>query len=410
MRRLIDKKSLIIISIFLCTAVLLLGTGLPGTHAADKNPVKIGCLTPLSTPGDSAAGKRIGWGAELAAKYINEEMGGVLCGRHVEVVMGDDAGTPSEGIAGFRRLVEKDGVSAVVGQYHSSVCLALVKVATDLEVPLISTGAASAKITATESPYIFSIISLTDQYGMFWVDFAKHMGWNKMGIMSEDTDYGTDLVTAAKKYAKDAGIEVKSIVYPRTSSDLTPMLLEMKAWEPQVVIDAAVPPTAYLLVKQAGDVGLFPKTPMIASYNWCALPEYWNAVGDNGRYILFADHFRKGMAATFLGEWLISKYRQLHDEDPTYYAINAFGEVMVIAQAINMAQSENPKAIAKALVKWPFLDWSGIVDFKEEKGPSWHLVSAPLLMFQMTQVRQEFKDTKLVWPPKFGGDGKIDTP
>jgi branched-chain amino acid transport system substrate-binding protein len=107
---------------------------------------------------------------------------------------------------------------------------------------------------------------------------------------------------------------------------------------------------------------------------------------------------------------VVSKYRELHNEDPTYYAINAFGEILVIAQAINMAQSDNPKEIAEALVKWPYLDWAGVVDFKEEKGPMWHHVSAPLVMFQVTDVNQSFDDTKLIWPFKFGGDGKIVSP
>lgn len=410
MRRLIGKKCLTIVSILIAVAVLLWGMSPGNASAADKKPIKIGCLTPLSTPGDAAAGKRISWGAELAVKYINEEMGGLLGGRPVQMVLEDDAGTPTEGVGGFRKLVQKDGVCAVIGQYHSSVCLGLVKVATDLEVPLFSTGAASVKITMTESPYIFSIVSLSSAFGEFWVDFAKTMGWNKIGIMSEDTDYGTDLVTATKKQAADAGIEVKSIVYPRTSTDLTPMLLEMKAWEPQVLIDGAVPPTAYLLVKQASDVGLFPKTPMIASYNWCALPEFWDAVDKNGKYILFADHFKKGVVTTFLGEWMIGKYRQLHNEEPTYYAMNAFGEMLVIAQAINLGQSDNPKVLAKTLVKWPFLDWSGVVQFQEVKGPMWHHFESPLIMFQMTEVRQPFEDTKVVWPVKLGGDGKIERP
>jgi branched-chain amino acid transport system substrate-binding protein len=409
MRTLRANKSLAIILISIGITILW-GISPVKSHSADKNPVKIGCLTPLSPPGHAAAGKRISWGAELAIKYINEEMGGVLCGRPAELVVEDDAGTPADGIAGFRKLAEKDRVVAVVGQYHSSVALAVVKVATDLEVPLFSTGASSAKITESESPYIFSIISLTTAYGAFWVDFAKQMGWNRITIVAEDTDYGSGLVTAVKKYGSDAGMEIKSTVYPRTSTDLTPMLLEVMAWKPHVVINAGAPPTAYLVVKQAADIGLFPKTPMIASYNWCTLPEYWDALDKNGKYILFSEHFKKGMKTTFLGDWMVSKYRELHKEEPTYYAVNAFGEIMVTAQAINLAQSDNPKAVAKALVKYPFLDWSGIVEFKEEKGPMWHHVSAPLVMFQVTETKQALDETKIIWPAKFGGDGKIVIP
>jgi len=54
------------------------------------------------------------------------------------------------GLAGFRKLAQKDNVAAVIGQYHSSVCLAVNKVAQDLGVPLFSTGASSPDITPVE--------------------------------------------------------------------------------------------------------------------------------------------------------------------------------------------------------------------------------------------------------------------
>jgi len=379
-------------------------------QAQSKDPIKIGLLTPFSPPGDPAAGKRIRWGAELAIKYINEEMGGVLCGRPVSLAVEDDAGQPSDGIAGFRRLVQQEKVVAVLGQYHSSVCIALVKLASDLEVPLFSTGAASAKITESESPYIFSIMSLTPSKAEFWVDFAKQMGWKKIAVLAEDTDFGTDHKTWVEKYGEKAGVEIKSVIFPRTLVDLTPMLLQVKTWNPDVIINAGVPPTAYLMVKQAYEIGLFPKTPMIATYSWVLLPEFWDAVGDKGKYILFTTYYKPGMMTTFLGEWMIKKYTELYKEDPTYYALNAFGETMVIAQAVNSAQSEDPKKVAKALIKWPYLDWSGVVEFKEEKGSRWHNVSPPYLMFQVTAPKQEFKENKLLYPPKFGGDAALVKP
>ena len=322
--------------------------------------------------------------------------------------MEDDAGTPADGIAGYRKLVQKDGVVAVVGQYHSSVCIAVTKVANDLGVPLFSSGASSPKITESQSPYIFSIMSLTPSRAQFWVDFAKQMGWKRVAVVAEDTDYGTGFKTWVEKHGKEAGMEVKSIIFPRTISDLTPMLLEIKAWKPELMINLGVGAAAYLMVKQACDIGLFPKVPMLASFAWPIRPEYWDAVGDKGKGILYTAYYKPGMLTTFLGEWMAPRYKKLHNEDPTFYALNVFGEIIVIAQAINMAQTDDPKAVTEALVKWPYLDWSGVVDFKEPQGMKWHNVSPPHLVLQQTKVRQEFKDSKLVWPPEFGGDGKIE--
>jgi hypothetical protein len=39
----------------------------------------------------------------VGIKYTNKEMGGVLGGGPLELVVEDDAGTPSESIAGYRK-------------------------------------------------------------------------------------------------------------------------------------------------------------------------------------------------------------------------------------------------------------------------------------------------------------------
>lgn len=407
--RLLNCRKLVFPALVLTGFTLLLwGVG-PGVAQA-KKPVKIGLLSPFSPPGDPAAGKRMRWGAELAIKYINEEMGGVLGGRPVKLVVEDDAGTPSEGIAGYRKLVQKDGVVGVVGQYHSSVCLAVNKVARDLGVPLFASGASSPKITGSHNPYIFSIMSLTPDRAKFWISFAKAMGFKRIAMIAEDTDYGTGFEKYIKKFGQEAGLAVKSVIFPRTITDMTPLLLETKAWKPDLVINIGVGPPAYLMVKQAYDIGLFPKAKMLGSYAFPVRPEYWDAVGEKGKYIMYTSYYKPGMLMTHLGNWMAPKYKKLHNEDPTFYGLNVFGEILVIAQAINMAQSADPKDIQKALVDWAYLDWSGPVKFNDAAGIKWHNVSPPHLILQETAVRQPFTKSKLVWPPQFGGDGKIAGP
>lgn len=378
--------------------------------SASSKPIKIGLLSPFSPPGDPAAGKRMQWGAELAIQYINEEMGGVLGGRKVELAVEDDAGTPAEGISGYRKLVQKDGVVAVVGQYHSSVCIAVNKVARDLEVPLFSSGASSPKITESMNPYIFSIMSLTPDRAKFWTGFAKSMQWKKIAIIAEDTDYGTGFNDWVVKLAAAEGIETKSVIFPRTIADFTPLLLETKAWKPDLIINLGVGAPAYLMVKQAYDIGLFPKAKMLASFAFPVRPEYWDATGKKGKYIMYTSYYKPGMLMTDIGEWVVPRYKEKYGEDPTFFALNVFGEMVVIAQALNQAQSDDPKDLAKALVGHPYKDWNGEVLFKEPKGLKWHNVSAPHLVLQQVEVRQPFAESLLVYPPKLGGTGKIAGP
>ena len=61
---------------------------------------------------------------------------------------------------------------------------------------------------------------------------------------------------------------------------------------------------SYLIIKQAYDIGLFPATPMLVSYDLPARPEFWKNLGEKGNYLTFivvlppddeADRARRGV-------------------------------------------------------------------------------------------------------------------
>ena len=115
--------------------------------------------------------------------------------------------------------VQKDGVVAVLGQYHSSVNLAIIEVAKDLGVPIFSTGSSSAKITESHYPEVFRIMALTEDEQEFYISFANAMGFKRVAILAEDTDYGTGIVKWCKKHGTALGMEIKAITFPRTLTD-----------------------------------------------------------------------------------------------------------------------------------------------------------------------------------------------
>src|SRR2546426_2465884 len=133
--------------IALLTTLLIAGLTAP---ALAQKPVKIGVLTPLSPPGDAAAGQFIARGAKMGAEDVNAR-GGVLGGRKIELVVEDDAGTPEKGGAGFRKLASQDQAVAVVGQFHSSVMTAVQALAEQFKVPVFSTQASARQITERRS-------------------------------------------------------------------------------------------------------------------------------------------------------------------------------------------------------------------------------------------------------------------
>ncbi len=379
-------------------------TAAPSPTTASKpapsgEPVRIGVLTPLSPPGDAAAGQLIVRGAELGVKYVNEVMGGVLDGRPIEIVVEDDQGTPEQGVAGYRRLVDEKRVVAVVGQFHSAVNLAVNEIAKDVGVPVFSTQASAKDITAKHYPIAFRTHLIDPIRVEGWLDFIQQQGYTRVALVAEDTDYGIGLIEETKRQIKERGlqVELREFVVDRRSTDLTPQLLQVRDFKPDLVINVAVGQLAYLMVQQAYDIGLFPDTPMLASYDFPVRPEFWKNLGEKGNGLYFIAYYHPRQSLTPIGEWFVKAYEQAYNEPPVYSALSAFGGIVVLAQALNQAGKADPQALIAALENGTFESWYGKVTFPRAEGPYWHQATPSLLILHYTEPQQDWRQAEVVY-------------
>jgi branched-chain amino acid transport system substrate-binding protein len=199
----------------------------------------------------------------------------------------------------------------------------------------------------------------------------------------------------------DVKAELKTIIFDRAVVDLTPQLLEIKNWKPDLVLNGAVGTPVYLIIKQAYDIGLFPAVPMLVSYDLPARPEFWKNMGDKGNYVAFIVYYQPAMKLTARGEAFRTKYREQFKEDPVYGALNGYAQVVLIADAINAAKSEAGDALVKALLENKFQGWNGTISFQHGEGPYWQQWSPPMLFAQYTKLEMPFTEAKIIFPPDF---------
>lgn len=386
------------LGIFLLVALLVAGLSTP---ALAQKPVKIGVLTPLSPPGDASAGQFIVRGAKMGAEDVNAR-GGVLGGRKIELVIEDDAGTPEKGAAGFRKLASQDQVVAVVDQFHSSVMTAAQVLAEQFKVPVFATQASARGITEKHLNYTFRTHVIDPDRVQLWNRWIMERGFKRVALIAENTDYGVGLVEETKSYFKSMGIraELKTTIFDRAVVDLTPQMLEIKSWKPDVVLNGGVGTPVYLVIKQAYDVGLFPATPMLVSYDLPVRPEFWKNLGEKGTYLSFIIYYHPTMRLTGRGEAFRRKYLDQFKEDPIYGAFNGYTQVVLIADALNAARSDKSADLVKALLANKFEGWNGTISFSRGEGPYWQQWTPPMLVTQYTKPEQAFADVKIVFPPE----------
>ena len=382
----------------LCAVALLLGTVAP---VFAQGAVKIGVLTPLSPPGDASAGQFIVRGAKMAADDINAR-GGVLGGRKIELIIEDDSGTPEKGGAGFRKLATQDRVVAVVGQFHSSVMGAVQDLAEQFKIPVFATQASAKGITERHLTYTFRTHVIDPDRVALWNRWIKQQGFKRVAVIAENTDYGVGVVEDTKKQFQtmSVGAELKTIIFDRAVVDLTPQLLEIKNWKPDLLINVGIGTPTYLITKQAYDIGLFPSTPMLVSYDLPARPEFWKNLGEKGNYITFIVYYHPTMKLTSRGEAFRTKYREQFKEEPVYGALNGFAQVALLADAVNAAKSDAPDNIVKALLGTKFEGWNGTISFSRGEGPYWQQWTPPMLFMQYTKPEMGFTEAKIIYPPE----------
>jgi len=364
----------------------------------EAQPIKIGVLCPLSPPGAYGVGQFIKRGAYIAAKYINEH-GGVL-NRTIEIVVEDDAGTPEVGVSAAEKLITKDGVVAITGQYHSSVCLAVQDVCEQYHVPLLVTQASSVKITEKGLNYTFRPHVMDPDRVKFWYKWINERGFTRVAMIAEDTDYGLGLKQYCELWKDELApdIELKIIIVPMASVDVTPQLLEIKDWNPDLLIDACTGATARLVVTQAYDIGLTPDVPILGAHDFPLEPGFWDSVGEKGEGIYFIGYYHPEMNLTDFGEEIRKMYFEEYGEAPIYAALNTAGNIWIIKQAIEQAGSADPEAIYQALRTGTFVTWNTEnVKFPEEEGIYWHHFRMPMIIFQLTEVGQTLDDAKIIF-------------
>ncbi|HEX3883365.1 MAG TPA: ABC transporter substrate-binding protein [Stellaceae bacterium] len=383
---------------------LLTALGGGAVRAADA-PVVVGLEIPLSPPGDPVGGQLIRRGAELAVDYVNKEMKGVDGGKQIALSVEDTQGRTEAGVAGYRKLVSEDHAVAVTGFFHSSVNIAVNEVAHQLGVPTIGTQTSAADVTAKHYPEAFRTHAIDPIRAATWLELVKNKGWKKVSLLAETTDYGIGLVEETKKQNETGklGLDIQAITFDHATTDLTPQLLQIKAFKPDVLINIGVGQPADLMLDQATTIGLTPATPMLISYDAPVRPQFWQLHAKDGAGVYFIAYYSPQQKLSDIGAWFAKAYQAKYNEAPTYGSLNGFGDVAIIAEAIDRAKSIDPKAVTKALGAGTFKSWADApVTFPAADGVYYHNWSPPILILQYTKSGQDWKDATIAVEHKNG--------
>ena len=216
-------------------------------------PLKIGFLADFSGP-LAEFGPAIQTGVELAIKHLNDA-GGVL-GHPVELVVGDTGLDPTQATEEARRLIEVEGVHAIVGPLASSITLAVAEsVATQAGVPVISPSATSPQLTiAEDSDFLFRSTTSDAAQGPVLAQLAASQGLSNVGVLFLNDPYGQGL---ADSFFDAWGGDVLMISIEDGQPSYLSELQQLAGEGAQALIAIAFPQQAEVFLREALEQGLF---------------------------------------------------------------------------------------------------------------------------------------------------------
>jgi len=340
------KKRLIALCVAAAAAAALTVSG----FAADldtENPIKIGYVGALS--GDTALWGQAGLnGMQLTASQINEE-GGIL-GREVQVIGLDGKGVADDSVAAYKRLVEEEGVCAVVGTNFSSCNIPIAAVSDDLKVPVIATAASNELVTVAEDgtlhPYSFRLCFIDSYMGYLAGSYAfNELGLKTCAVIEDITDsYSTSVGDFMVETFTELGGELVAKEEAQNGdNDFRAQLTKIAAAKPDVLFVPWNYENVALIGQQARELGI--ESVLFGADGWDTTELIELSHGAlEGCYYVSRPGFNLPEAAAY-GEVYAEAFNVALETECLY----GNDGVMWIKQAIENAGSDDPTAIRDQL-------------------------------------------------------------
>ncbi|MEJ7014915.1 ABC transporter substrate-binding protein [Sinorhizobium meliloti] len=342
------------LSYLLKTTVAAIVLSATAAHA----DVKFGALYPFS--GQLALlGEESARGLEIAVDEINAAGG--IQGEKVVLVRGD-AVDNNQAIGEARRLISLEQVAAIFGTYSSARSIAASQVAELSGIPYFELGAVADEVTGRGLKYLFRTNPYAADMGKMIVDMvadkiAPGIGKKpeelKIGIIYEDSSYGTSVSTHQANYAKERGLNVVvSSGYPAATVDMSSLVLELKQAGVDVVLQTSYQNDSVLFLQQANEAGYKPAAVIGGGGGYSMQPTA-DAVGhdviDGVLDVDFTQYLVNTKATPGLDAF-VEAYKAKYGSAPrSGHSLNNYVGARALLEAIDKAKGFEPDTIVEAV-------------------------------------------------------------
>ena len=323
-------------------------------------PVKIGAIGPWS--GEMAAGSNFVDEAIALVEMMVKDQGGILGGREVKFVRGDDRGNVAESAGQATKLILDDKVDILtLGGVTAASMSAVADVAEEYKVPYVSFGHFKGVIQKKYSIGLVGENVVESRTADFIIDVLKPktVAWLAYDDNSAHSLFdGDEEIVGVKERLQAKGITIvyEQYFFPLTS-DFTPYLTKIKYLNPDVLVTFGMDPNHLTIVKQMGELGGWGSIKYFAASDAAAFATTLRQPSAVGTYV--AVNWLPGTTDDPGVKTFEDAYKQKNGRPPAIWLAFQYNCFWTAIKAIELAGTTDHDKVAKAM-RSGNLEWDSV--------------------------------------------------
>ncbi len=350
------------------------GSGGPRGATNDRDVIAFGAAISITGP-TFKEGEYTRDGYQFYIDTINAR-GGIQVGSKpykVKLVYYDDQSDPQITAQLYETLVQEDKVDFLLGPYGSGPTGTAAPVAEKYQIPMVEANGAAESIFSKGYRYTFGLQTPAKHYlrGVLDAVLTMDSSVKTVAILGENEPFSREVAAGVAEYAPSRGLDVVyQELYPTGTTDVSALLTEVKARNPDVLLGTGHLQDALLIVRQSKEQRVSPKAMGFSVGP--SSPEFRKNLRSNADYIFGATQWTAALKYVGDDPWKTpqayaaafkSEYPQY--TDIPYHVAESSAALVTYQKALEKARTFDRQAVRDTLASLDVMTFFGRIKFDE---------------------------------------------
>jgi ABC-type branched-subunit amino acid transport system substrate-binding protein len=311
----------------------------PAHHG--QAPVQIGALVPLSRPGWVEAGRHLLAGLQLAAAEVNDAGG--IAGPPLELVIRDTAADPNKAAAAVNEL-DRLGVAALAGEYHSVAARAAATAADASGLPFLCSSAVLDGLTDQPTEWVARLAPAQSHGWRIYAEFLLSAGRSRIAVAADATVYWASGTKILREYLSGSGGTLIELEL-QAPADVSDQLADTGATA--ILLLVGQPETAVAIIRSVRNDPRLGDVMIGAPAGQPEFPEWPALLGVDGCEIPFLRYLPERLGP--LGARVETALQERLGDVPSFVAFEGYDTIAVLAEMLRTGGADR----ARVAESWP---------------------------------------------------------